>query len=153
MTPLILTLALLTTADIEGKVVAITDGDTLTVLVGTEQVKVRLDGIDAPERRQAFGTQAREKLGELCFGKTVLVRASGKDRYGRTLGTVVVAGVNANLEMVNAGLAWHYKQYSKDAELSRAEADARKARKGLWEDAEPVPPWEFRKRPAVKKAA
>lgn len=153
MTALILSLALLTAADLEGKVVAITDGDTLTVLVGTDQVKVRLDGIDAPERRQAFGTQARDKLAELCFGKPVLVRAGSKDRYGRTLGTVIVAGVNANLEMVNTGLAWHYKQYSKDAELSRAEADARKAKRGLWADPAPVAPWDFRKRPVIKKAA
>lgn len=153
MTPLILSLALLTSADIEGKVVAITDGDTLTVLVGTEQVKVRLDGIDAPERRQAFGTQAREKLAELCFGKTVTVEAGKKDRYGRTVGRVIVAGQDASLAMIEAGLAWHYKEYSKDATLSRAEADARKARKGLWADLSPVAPWEFRKRTAVKKKA
>lgn len=153
MTSLILSLALLTAADLEGKVVAITDGDTLTVLVGTDQVKVRLDGIDAPERRQAFGTQAREKLADLCFGKTVEVNGKTKDRYGRTIGQVTVAGVNANLEMVRAGLAWHYKQYSKDAELSRAEADARKAKRGLWADPAPVAPWKFRNLPAAKKKA
>lgn len=153
MTALIISLALLTAADLEGKVVAITDGDTLTVLVGTEQVKVRLDGIDAPERRQAFGTLAREKLGDLAAGKTVKVVTHGKDRYGRTIGRVIVAGQDASLAMIEAGLAWHYKAYSKDATLSRAEADARKARKGLWADPEPVAPWEFRKRPAAKKAA
>ena len=153
MTSLILSLALLTASDIEGKVVAITDGDTLTVLVGTEQVKGRLDGIDAPERRQAFGTQAREKLAELTFGKSVTVEGNKKDRYGRTIGRVLVGGQDASLAMLEAGLAWHYKAYSKDATLSRAEADARNALKGLWADPEPIAPWEFRKRPAAKKAA
>lgn len=153
MTSLILSLALLTAADLEGKVVAITDGDTLTVLVDKDQVKVRLDGIDAPERRQAFGTQAREKLAELTFGKSVTVEGNKKDRYGRTIGRVLVGGQDASLAMLEAGLAWHYKAYSKDATLSRAEADARNALKGLWADPEPIAPWEFRKRPAAKKAA
>jgi micrococcal nuclease len=153
MIAIILTVACVLASDLNGKVVSVTDGDTITVLVGREQVKVRLDGIDAPERRQAYGNAAREKLAGLVFGETVLVRAGSKDRYGRTLGTVIVAGQNANLEMVNAGLAWHYKAYSKDAELSRAEADARKAKRGLWADPAPVAPWEFRKKPAAKKAA
>jgi endonuclease YncB( thermonuclease family) len=153
MIAILFAFALVTADDITGKVVSVTDGDTITVLVGQEPVKVRLNGIDAPERRQAFGTQAREKLAALVFGETVLVRAGSKDRYGRTLGTVIVAGQNANLEMLNAGLAWHYKAYSKDAELSRAEADARKAKLGLWADPAPVAPWDFRKKPVIKKAA
>lgn len=139
--------------DFEGKVVSIVDGDTLTVLVDNEQVRVRLNGIDAPEKRQAFGTQAREKLAELTFGKVVTVHNSGKDRYGRTLGTVLAGGESVNFAMVEAGLAWHYKQYSKDATLSRAEYDARKAGRGLWGEKNPVPPWEFRKAPTKKKAA
>lgn len=139
--------------DFEGKVVGITDGDTLTILVDRETVKVRLDGIDAPERRQPFGDKAREKLGELTFGKAVTVHSKGKDRYGRTLGTVLAGGESVNLKMVEAGLAWHYKQYSKDATLSRAEYDARKAGRGLWGEKNPVPPWEFRKTPTKKKAA
>ncbi|MBI1324379.1 micrococcal nuclease [bacterium] len=153
MLPLILSIALLTAGEIEGKVVAITDGDTITVLVNQEQVKVRLDGIDAPERSQAFGTQAREKLAELAFGKTVKVVTHGKDRYGRTIGTVFAEGRSANLEMVRAGLAWHYVEYPKDTELADAEAKARAEKRGLWADKSPVAPWEFRKRPAKKKAA
>lgn len=144
------------TADqtIEGKVVAITDGDTLTLLVDNEQIKVRLIGIDAPEKTQAFGTQSRAKLGELVFGKPVTVHSTGKDRYGRTLGTVLVDGQSVNLAMIRAGLAWHHKAYSKDAALSRAEYDARKSGRGLWGDKNPVPPWEFRKAHSdVKKKA
>lgn len=140
--------------DFEGKVVGITDGDTITVLVGTDPVKVRLNGIDAPEKKQPFGTQSRAKLGELAFGKTVTVHSAGKDRYGRTLGTVLADGQSVNLKMVETGLAWHYAQYSKDAALADAEKAARAARRGLWADPKPVAPWEFRKaKTPAKKAA
>ena len=153
MIPIILSIALFTATEIEGKVVAVTDGDTITVLAGKEQVKVRLDGIDAPERRQAFGTVAREKLAELVFEKPVKVITKGKDRYGRTIGTVIAGERSVNLEMVRAGLAWHYVEYSKDAELARSEREARAAKRGLWADEAPVAPWDYRKRPAKKKAA
>lgn len=153
MFPLILSIALLASSDICGKVVSVTDGDTITVLVDREQVKVRLDGIDAPERRQAYGNAAREKLAGLVFGKTVTVKTHGKDRYGRTIGTVIAGERSVNLQMVEAGLAWHYVEYSKDVELARAEREARAAKRGLWADTAPVAPWEFRKKPAAKKAA
>ena len=152
MIGLILTVAL-AAADLNGKVVSVTDGDTITVLVDREQVKVRLDGIDAPERRQAFGNAAREKLAALVFDQNVKVITKGKDRYGRTIGTVIAGERSVNLQMVEAGLAWHYLEYSKDPELARAEREARAAKRGLWADPAPVAPWEFRKRPAKKKAA
>lgn len=154
MIAIILTAAMvLTSGDITGKVVGVTDGDTITVLVGREQVKVRLDGIDAPERRQAFGNAAREKLAGLVFEQDVKVITKGKDRYGRTIGVVVAGERSVNLQMVEAGLAWHYVEYSKDMELARAEREARAAKRGLWADQSPMAPWEFRKKSAAKKAA
>lgn len=128
-----------------GTVTRTIDGDTVEVLVGTDPVRVRLEGIDAPERGQPFGTQAKGRLSELVHGKTVTVRSIGKDRYGRTLGTIYVGEVNANLEMVRDGMAWHYKRYSDDAELSAVETAARSAKAGLWRDAEPLAPWDWRR--------
>jgi micrococcal nuclease len=153
MIAIILTVACVLASDLNGKVVSVTDGDTITVLVGREQVKVRLDGIDAPERRQAFGNASREKLAGLVFEQDVKVITKGKDRYGRTIGVVVAGERSVNLQMIEAGLAWHYVEYSKDAELARAEREARAAKRGLWTDQSPVAPWEFRKKPAAKKAA
>lgn len=145
MITIALTLFALAAADIEGKVVSITDGDTIVVRPENGlSVKVRLDGIDAPERRQPFSAAAQDRLGEMVFGKVVTLKTKGTDRYGRTLATVMVGETNANLELVKAGLAWHYKQYSKDAELARAEAEARRAKRGLWVDPAPVAPWDHR---------
>lgn len=127
-----------------GKVVAITDGDTVKILVDEKQVVIRLEGIDAPERKQPFGTKSREHLAELCHEKEARVVVTGKDRYQRTLGTVYVGELNCNEEMVKNGLAWHYKRFSKDAELAKIEVEAREAKRGLWVDKEPVPPWEWR---------
>ena len=106
--------------DFQGKVVSIADGDTVTVLRGTEQVKVRLDGIDAPEKNQSFGTKSKDALAGLVFGKTVTVQSEGTDRYGRTLGVISVGGTNVNQRMVSGGWAWHYKQYSSDETLAPA---------------------------------
>ena len=132
-------------ATLTGKVVSVHDGDTLRVLdaAGTQH-KVRLQGIDAPETKQAFGTKARNRLADLTLGKAVTVRVHGRDRYGRTLGTVEAAGQDVNRQMVADGFAWHYVEYSKDAGLARAESDARAAGRGLWADCEPMPPWEWR---------
>jgi endonuclease YncB( thermonuclease family) len=132
-------------SEITGKVVSIQDGDTITVLVGKEQVKVRLDGIDAPESKQAFGTKAKQHLSELIGDNQVRVVVSGKDRYGRTLGTVFVSSKNLNEQMVKDGFAWHYKQYSKERQLAQLEDEARAAKRGLWADKDPVAPWEWRK--------
>jgi len=131
-----------------GKVVGITDGDTLKVLVGAP-INIRLEGIDAPEGGQSFGTQAKKHLSDLCFEKYVTVEVTGVDRYGRTLGFVYVAGANANAGMIRDGYAWHFKEYSKDLQLAKLEVDARKAKRGLWQDASPMPPWDWRDRPAT----
>lgn len=135
-------------ADFAGKVVAVKDGDTIKVLRdGTNAVTVRLVGIDAPEKTQAFGTRAKQYASDLAFGKTVTVREAGADRYRRTLGEVILEdGRSLNQELVRAGLAWWYRQYApKDKTLEHLEAEARKAKAGLWIDADPVPPWEYRK--------
>ena len=124
----------------------------MTVLRGTEQVKVRLDGIDAPEKNQSFGTKSKDALAGLVFGKTVTVQSKGTDRYGRTLGVISVGGTNVNQRMVAAGWAWHYKQYQREQSpadrqsYAAAEVEARAAKLGLWRDAEPLPPWEFRRK-------
>lgn len=129
----------------EARVVGVADGDTISVLDGTTQVKVRLNGIDCPERRQAFGARAKQLTSQLVFGKTVTVRPFGKDRYGRVLGEVVLAdGRELSRELVAAGMAWHYTRYSKDETLARLERLAREGRVGLWSEARPVAPWEFR---------
>lgn len=129
----------------DGKVVGVADGDTLVVLDGTAQVRVRLHGIDCPERGQAFGSAARRLASSLAFGKTVTVRSRGKDRYGRLLGEVVLPdGRSLNRELVAAGMAWHYARYSDDEELAKAERQARKARVGIWSEPDPVAPWSFR---------
>ncbi len=144
--------ATLQAEEIRGKVVGIADGDTITVLDSQKvQHKIRLEGIDAPERGQAFGTKSREKLSDLVGDKDVVVTWEKKDRYGRILGDVHVGDRLINLEMVQEGLAWHYKQYSKSKELAESEEEARRAKKGLWADKSPVPPWEFRKKGREKK--
>jgi endonuclease YncB( thermonuclease family) len=130
--------------ELSGKVVAVHDGDTLTVLVASVQHKIRLNGIDAPELGQNYGRRARQFLSDLCFGTIVTVRVVNVDRYGREVGDVVVGGVLANAELVRAGLAWHYKQYSKDPALAALEKEARAARRGLWVDRNPTAPWDYR---------
>ncbi len=129
----------------EAKVVGVADGDSLTVLDGTTQVRVRLHGIDCPERGQAFGSAARRLASSLAFGKTVTVKGRGRDRYGRLLGEVVLPdGRSLNRELVAAGMAWHYTRYSDDEALAKAERQARKARVGIWSEPDPVAPWSFR---------
>ena len=129
-----------------GRVVGVSDGDTILVLTDGRAVKVRLAGIDCPEKRQAFGARAKQFASEQAFGRDVTVIATGRDRYGRTIGEVLLpSGDSLNRELVRAGLAWWYRQYSNDEDLAKLEAAAREARRGLWADPHPVPPWEFRK--------
>jgi micrococcal nuclease len=133
--------------DFSGSVVAVHDGDTITVLTpAKEQVKVRLEGIDAPEAKQPFGTRAKEELGTLVFSKPVTVRETGRERYGRVVGRVFCGGFDISELMVGRGFAWRYAQYSQDPKLIEAERYARQMRRGLWSDRAPVPPWEWRKR-------
>jgi len=130
-----------------GKVVSIKDGDTFEILYDSIPERVRLAEIDCPEKSQAFGKNARQYASELCFGKTVTVTSDGKrDRYGRVVGTITTTdGTNVNEELVKAGLAWHYKHYSKSKTLDAIEQQAREQKVGLWADKDPVAPWEWRK--------
>ena len=138
--------------EIQGKVVSVAIGDTVSVLDDEKvQHKIRLQGIDAPEKGQAFGAKSRERLSEKIGEKEVGVQWNEKDRYGRVLGEIYLGDRHINLEMVQDGLAWHYKQYSKSKELAQAEETARNAKVGLWVDKEPVTPWEFRKKEREKK--
>jgi endonuclease YncB( thermonuclease family) len=142
---------------VNGRVVGIADGDTVTVLdASNTQWKIRLMGIDAPEKKMPFGQKSKEHLSDLVFDKQVSVEYSKRDKYGRTVGKVMVDGVDANLEQVKAGMAWHYKQYQKEQSpeerVSYADAEdrARAKGKGLWVDAEPMPPWDWRKEQKAK---
>ena len=128
-----------------GKVVGVSDGDTITVLRDRTQVKVRLLEIDAPEKAQAFGTKSKESLSEMCFGKTAELADKGKDRYGRTLARVTCDGVDANAEQVRRGMAWVYDRNVTDKTLYAAQEEAKAERRGLWHDDKPAPPWEWRK--------
>ncbi len=137
---------------LQGKVVAVADGDTITVLDSTnKQHRIRLQGIDAPERSQDFGANAKQHLSRLVFGQQVTVEYEKSDRYGRTLGKVRVGDRDANREMLRAGLAWHYKTYEReqtpqDREVyGFEEARARKLKIGLWSQLSPTPPWDFRR--------
>ena len=103
------------------------------------------------ERGQPFGTKAKDYLAELTFGKVVSVRSIGQDRYGRELGRITVDGIDVNLELVRSGFAWHYKQYSTEQALADGETEARKAKVGLWANAKPVAPWEWRKLPKEER--
>lgn len=130
-----------------GTVVSVHDGDTITLLQGKTQYKIRLDGIDCPELGQAFGNNARQFTAEKVFQKKVSVYYTSKDRYGRYLGTVIgPEGRNLNRELLKAGLAWHYKRYNDDVILAGLESKARLDGIGLWADPHAIPPWEYRAR-------
>lgn len=139
-------------ATLRGEVVSLADGDTVTVLDTSKTLhKVRLAGIDAPEKRQPFGDRSRQNLAALVFRKQVVVDWNKTDRYRRIVGTVTIGQVDAGLEQIRAGMAWHYKQYAREqvaedrSAYSAAEDAAREARSGLWSQRDPVPPWDFRK--------
>ncbi len=148
--PLFISFALLASqalaADFTGRVVGVSDGDTITVLHNGKGERIRLHGIDCPEKRQAFGNRAKQFTSNLVFGKTVTVQVLDRDRYGRTVGVVLLPdGRSLNHELVKAGFAWWYWRYTPDDEtLAQLEREARAAKRGLWADAEPVPPWEWR---------
>jgi endonuclease YncB( thermonuclease family) len=138
-------LPLLAAETVSGKVIAVADGDTLTILTpANERLRVRLDGIDAPERRQPFGKRSGQALSDLCFGKVATVGIHGYDRYQRALGRVSCEGVPANARQVETGMAWVFRRYSDDPQLLALEEAARAGRRGVWSDLKPVPPWEYR---------
>lgn len=136
-----------------GKVVKVTDGDSITVLVNKKPVKVRLEGIDAPEARQSFGNRAKQALSRLVAGKFVTVHKTGEDRYGRTLGYVFVGQVEVNSRMVRDGWAWHYLEYNDEERFSELESEAQLEGRGLWADGNAIPPWEFRARQKMARSA
>ena len=128
-----------------GRVVRVIDGDTIDVMHNGRSERVRLNAVDCPERGQPFGTAAKQFTSSLVFGQAVIVRSSGQDRYGRTIGDVVLPdGHSLNPELVKAGMAWWYRQYSSDKTLEALETEARAQRHGLWADAHPIAPWEWR---------
>ena len=132
-------------ADFSGPVVAVLDGDTLDVLHNGQAERIRLHGIDCPEKGQPYGKRAKRFAADLVAGKTVLVHAFGRDKYKRTIGEVVLPdGTNLNRELVQAGLAWWYRKHSKDQSLGELEAEAREAKRGLWAEPKPIPPWVYR---------
>lgn len=137
---------------LSGRVVSIDDGDTIIVLDGGNQThKIRLQGIDAPEGGQVFGDRSRQSLSDLVLGKDVTIEWFKRDRYGRIVGKVLVDGRDVCLDQVSVGMAWHYKYYqseqtAEDRKLyADAETEARESRRGLWADANPIPPWDFRR--------
>lgn len=130
---------------VSARVVGVTDGDSLSVVLHGVQTKVRLEGIDAPEKAQDYGAAAKKVLAGIVSGREVEIVQTGTDRYRRTLARVYVGGADVSLAMLRAGMAWHFVRYNKDADLAAAEREARKARRGLWSKPAPVPPWGWRK--------
>ena len=137
---------------IAGRVVSVADGDTITVLDDAKtQYKVRLDAIDAPELGQPFGQASKKALSEMVFGQDVVVIRKTTDRYGRTVGHVLIDGRDVNLAMLEAGMAWHYKEYDKNKRLAAAEIAAKEAKIGLWRDGGAVAPWDWRAAARTKR--
>jgi endonuclease YncB( thermonuclease family) len=145
---------------ITGRVVAVSDGDTLTILdASLQQFKIRLAGIDAPEKGQPFGNRAKESLSEMVFNKQVIVEFNKEDRYRRKVGKVQHEGTDVNFELIKKGMAWHYTAYAKEQavtdrnDYANAEAEAKALRRGLWRENTPSAPWEFRRIKAALREA
>lgn len=134
--------------EFSGHVVGVIDGDTIDAILNGKTEHIRLNGIDCPERRQAYGQKAKHAASSLVFGKEVTLHTFGKDKYGRTIADVLLRdGTNINHELVKEGWCWWYRKYApRDIELEGLETKAREARKGLWAEPQPMPPWEWRKR-------
>ena len=126
------------------KVVKISDGDTIAVLSGKEQTKVRLYGIDAPEKKQDYGQKSKQFLASLIAGQVVEVEPKGKDKHKRTLGIIHYKGQDINAQMVLNGYAWAYVKYSRM--YVDKEKLPRENKRGLWQSSNPTPPWQWRKR-------
>ncbi|HQU50638.1 MAG TPA: thermonuclease family protein [Casimicrobiaceae bacterium] len=140
-------------ADFSGRVVAVADGDTITVRDGARDVHVRLWGIDAPERGQPWSKRSRQALAARALRQDAEVAERGKDSYGRTLARVVVGGTDLGDAQLADGLAWVYRRYSNDGAMLALEEGARSARRGLWSLPEPEPPWQWRARRTQGEAA
>ena len=137
-----------------GKVIGITDGDTLTVLDAQRKShKIRLEGIDTPELGQPFGKNAKSALSKLAFGKQVEISWSDRDKYSRTLGHIYAGKTWINKELIQQGVAWHYGKYSTDQSLAVAEIAAKRKKAGLWRERSPIAPWDWRKLTADERVA
>jgi endonuclease YncB( thermonuclease family) len=133
--------------DFSSQVVSVLDGDTIEVLHNNKAERIRLNGIDCPEKGQAYGKRAKQAASELVFGKQVMLQTFGKDKYGRTIADVILPdGTNVNHTLVKDGWCWWYRKYAPgDTVLEGLEKDARETKKGLWVDPAPIPPWVYRK--------
>lgn len=138
---------------IEGLVVGVSDGDTITVLDQQKNsYKIRLQGIDAPEKKQAFGEKSKQSLHDLVHSKQVRIEYDKEDKYGRIVGKVTVDDVDVCLQQLVLGMAWHYKKYQNEQSVSdralysETELKSKSLKLGLWSDDTPMPPWEFRKK-------
>jgi endonuclease YncB( thermonuclease family)/methylphosphotriester-DNA--protein-cysteine methyltransferase len=143
---------------IEGKVVRVADGDTITVLdKENKQHRIRFQGIDAPESKQAFGQKSKQNLSDLVFGKQVTVIYSKMDKYRRVVGKVMLDGKDINIEQIKAGMAWHYKKYEDEqppedrVSYAKAEQEARASKLGLWQEPNPTPPGEYRQKVKIDR--
>jgi endonuclease YncB( thermonuclease family) len=141
--------------ELVSRVVGVSDGDTITVLDATNALhKVRLSGIDAPEKSQPFGSVAKQSLSDILFGQEVLIHWQKRDNYGRIIGKVMLDDVDINLAQIKAGMAWFYRQYQQQqplqdqADYAAAEQEAKANKLGLWVDEDSIAPWHFRR---VKK--
>lgn len=139
--------------ELQGRVVAIADGDTLTILdAQNQQHKIRLAGIDAPEKNQPFGQVSRQHLAKQCFQQAASVVWNKRDRYQRIIGKVYCKGKEVGLDQIQAGLAWWYRKYAKDqtqedqGRYSDAEIAASRDKRGLWQSPKPTPPWDWRRK-------
>lgn len=132
-------------ASLTGKVIKIVDGDTFDMLTDNQTtIRIRMNGIDCPERKQDYYQVCKDALGEYIFGKDVSIIMHGTDRYKRTIALVYIGNEDINLKMITNGYAWHYKKYSSDINMANAESGARSRKVGLWAMKYPVAPWDFR---------
>jgi micrococcal nuclease len=147
--------------NVTGRVIKISDGDTFTILTkSNKQIRVRLHGIDAPERGQDFSAVSKQFLSDLVFNKVVTIISKNTDRYGRIIGVVKINNTIVNEELLKTGLAWHYTKYDSNSRWAELEANAKMKKKGLWSMANPVAPWKYRegkrkfiRRPNATKSA
>lgn len=130
--------------EIRGTVSGVIDGDTIVLHTSAKPLTIRLEGIDAPESSQRYGTESRDALKKLLTGKEVTVLKTGIDQYQRVLGTVIVEKTDACAKMVEDGWAWHFKKYNSDENLAKLEAAAKEAKRGLWQEDRVMAPWDYR---------
>jgi endonuclease YncB( thermonuclease family) len=128
-------------------------GDMLQLMRDKETITIRLEGIDAPEKNQSFGDKAKAALAAMTSGKTVTIKKTSADKYGRIIGYVVADGVEVNAKLVEDGFAWHFKKYNDEKRFAELELQARQAKRGLWSEANPLPPWDYRALPKTPGAS